>query len=54
VRAFPNALLEGAENLPIPLNKIKEIPVDVAWTYGIGDSNLTSTDEATLVAASEY
>jgi hypothetical protein len=51
VRAFPNALLEGAENLPIPLNKIKEIPVDVAWTYGIGDSNLTSTDEATLVAA---
>lgn len=54
MRAFPNALLEGAANLPIALNKIKELPVDIAWTYGLGDSNLTSTDEATLVAASEY
>jgi hypothetical protein len=53
VRAFPNALLEGAENLPISLNNIKKLPVDVSWTYGLGDSNQTSTDEATLVAASE-
>jgi len=53
VRAFPNALLEGAENLPIALSSVKQIPVDVAWTYGLGDSNQTSTDEQTLEAASK-
>lgn len=50
VRAFPNALLEGADNLPKTLSSIKEIPVDLAWTYGLGDSNQTSTDPATLEA----
>ena len=54
MRAFPNALLEGADNLPIALSSIKEIPVDVKWTYGIGNSNETSTDEATLVANSKF
>lgn len=54
VRAFPNALLEGADNLPVALNNIKEIPVDISWTYGLGDSNQTSTDEATLVANGEF
>jgi hypothetical protein len=54
VRAFPNALLDGASNLPIQLNNIKKIPVDIAWTYGLGDSNETSSTEASLEAASEY
>ena len=54
MRAFPNALLEGATNLPIALSNVQQVPVDVSWTYGLGDSNETSTAEADLVAASEW
>jgi hypothetical protein len=52
VHAFPNALLE-ADNLPLTIAKVSSIPVDVAWTYGLGNSNKTNSATADLVAASK-
>ncbi|KIW03385.1 uncharacterized protein PV09_05592 [Verruconis gallopava] len=50
VHAFPNALLE-ADNLPTTISSVSSIPVDVSWTYGIGNSNETNTATADLDAA---
>lgn len=52
VHAFPNIKLDGEGTLfPVQISRIKSIPVDVEWTYGIGTQAANSTDVATMAAA---
>lgn len=41
MHAFPNIQVEKV--LPLALDKMSEVNVDVDWTYGIGDSLVEST-----------
>lgn len=51
MHAFPNAKLELNGSMPARIGDIKTMPVDVAWTYGLGDYVHNSTDHASLVAS---
>ncbi|KAJ6135228.1 hypothetical protein N7512_000388 [Penicillium capsulatum] len=48
VHAYSNLLVENV--LPLTLEKISEINLDLHWTYGVGNTPAESTDDATLKA----
>ncbi|EKD18906.1 xyloglucan-specific endoglucanase [Drepanopeziza brunnea f. sp. 'multigermtubi' MB_m1] len=50
VHAFPNAQIYK-KGLPLPINRITSLALDVAWTYSVGDAPAATTDVAALTAA---
>lgn len=52
VHAFPNIQLNAEGTMfPASISSITNIPVDVEWTYGIGNSSANQTDVAGMTAA---
>ena len=51
VHAFPNAKLELPQLVPVSLNNLSTLDIDVSWSYAVGDVVASSTDDAALVAA---
>lgn len=47
VHAYPNINVD--DNLPVSLDSVKEINIDLAWTYGVGNDPVT-TSPASLLA----
>ncbi|RDW77852.1 hypothetical protein BP5796_05704 [Coleophoma crateriformis] len=47
VHAFPNAQVNSSD-IPIKLQSLKEINLDLHWTYGIGTKDVASTNMQTL------
>jgi hypothetical protein len=50
VHAFPNIMLE--EVLPVTLDSMKEIAMDMRWTYGVGNTPAESISSSDLTANS--
>lgn len=48
MHAYPNVLVEKV--LPLALEKITEINLDLHWTYGVGSTPSETTDDAKLKA----
>lgn len=52
VHAFPNIKLDGEGSLfPAVISSIGSMPVDVQWTYGLGNQTANKTDVAGMTAA---
>lgn len=52
VHAFPNIQLDGEGSLfPAEISSIGSIPVNVQWTYGLGNLTANTTDVAGMTAA---
>ncbi|CRG91976.1 hypothetical protein PISL3812_09030 [Talaromyces islandicus] len=47
VHAFPNIMVEG-DTLPVVLQDLDTVHMDVEWTYGVGNKPSPTTDEAAL------
>lgn len=48
VHAFPNIMVDDV--LPLQLDKMTEVNLDLHWTYGLGNTVASSTVESTLTA----
>lgn len=48
MHAYSNVLVEKV--LPLALEEISAINLDLHWTYGLGDTPAQSTDDATMKA----
>ncbi|GLI80205.1 hypothetical protein PoHVEF18_008556 [Penicillium ochrochloron] len=48
VHAFPNIMVDNV--LPIELDKMTKVDLDLHWTYGVGNTVASSTVESTLTA----
>jgi hypothetical protein len=48
VYAFPNIMVDKV--LPVGLDDMQELYLNVHWTYGVGDEIATTTDESELTA----
>ncbi|KAK5076978.1 hypothetical protein LTS08_007533 [Lithohypha guttulata] len=52
VHAFPNIKIDGQGSIfPASISTIANIPVDVEWTYGLGEEPANITDVAGMTAA---
>ncbi|KAK5094891.1 hypothetical protein LTR24_003339 [Lithohypha guttulata] len=52
VHAFPNIKIDGQGKLfPTTINRIRSIPVDVEWTYGLGSTAAKTSDITGMAAA---
>lgn len=50
VHAFPNIMVDKV--LPVGLDDMKELYLNLHWTYGVGDEIAETTDEAELTSNS--
>lgn len=48
VHAFPNIMVDDV--LPIELDKMTKVDLDLHWTYGVGNTVASSTDSSSLTA----
>lgn len=48
VHAFPNIMVDDV--LPIELDKMTQVNLDLHWTYGVGNTVASSTDKDSLTA----
>lgn len=51
VHAFPNAMLDLPDIIPLTLSNLSAFTLDVSWTYGLGDYVHNVTDFASMSAA---
>ncbi|KAH8693555.1 concanavalin A-like lectin/glucanase domain-containing protein [Talaromyces proteolyticus] len=51
VHAFPNIMINGT-TLPVHVNSLNNITLDVDWTYGLGNEPVATTDIKSLDTAS--
>jgi hypothetical protein len=49
VHAFPNIQVES-RTLPVTLQRLQHVNLDVHWTYGVGNETAASTDVQALTA----
>lgn len=49
MHAFPNVLVDGGV-FPATVQSLEQIDFNVQWTYGVGNSSTTTTDETSLTA----
>lgn len=50
MHAFSNVMVD--DGLPISLEKLQHMNVDLQWTYGVGNTPAAATNEAELTSAS--
>lgn len=51
MHAFPNAKLNLSDTLPVQMSTVKNLTLDVSWSYGLGSYVHNSTDNTVLEAA---